>query len=140
MIAGKDANLPTSGPSGQSARFFPPRRATWRSTGYVYFPWMIGKLVRDERPLLFFGTTALLLALLALVLAGPIFVTYVQTGLVPRFPTAILTSGLMLLASLSFACGIILDTVTRGRQELKRMRYLALPAPAFDPAFIPDPD
>lgn len=102
--------------------------------------WMIGKLVRDERPLLFFGTTALLLALLALVLAGPIFVTYVQTGLVPRFPTAILTSGLMLLASLSFACGIILDTVTRGRQELKRMRYLALPAPAFDPAFIPDPD
>lgn len=89
--------------------------------------WMIGKLVRDERPLLFFGTAALLLVLLALALATPIFLTYAQTGLVPRFPTAILATGLVLLASLSFSCGLILDTVTRGRRELKRLHYLALP-------------
>ncbi len=100
--------------------------------------WMIGKLVRDERPLLFFAGAAALLVLLALVVAAPIFVTYAQTGLVPRFPSVILATGMMLLASLSFACGLILDTVTRGRQELKRMRYLALPAPAFDPAVISD--
>ncbi len=100
--------------------------------------WMIGKLVRDERPLLFFAGAAALLVLLALVVAAPIFVTYAQTGLVPRFPSVILATGMMLLASLSFACGLILDTVTRGRQELKRMRYLALPAPAFDPTFISD--
>lgn len=101
--------------------------------------WTIGTLIRDERPLLFFGIIALLLALLALVLVGPIFVTYAQTGLVPRFPTALLATGMMLLSFLSFACGLILDTVTRGRQELKRMWYLTLSAPAFDPASIPDP-
>lgn len=101
--------------------------------------WMIGKLVREERPVLFFGVAALLLSLLALVLAWPIFLTYAQTGLVPRFPTAILATGLMLLAFLAFACGLILDTVTRGRRELKRLRYLALPAPDFAPASVPDP-
>jgi len=69
--------------------------------------WMIGKLIRDERPLLFFSVVALLLALLALVLVVPIFVTYAQTGFIPRFPTTILATGLMLLAFLSFACGLI---------------------------------
>ena len=92
--------------------------------------WMISKLIRDERPMIFFGLSDLLLGLLSLALAWPIFVTYAATGLVPRFPTAILSTGLMILAWLSFACGLILDTVTRGRRELKRLAYLAHAPPA----------
>ena len=61
--------------------------------------------------------------------AYPLFVTYFETGLVPRFPTAILTSGMMILAFLSLACGVILDTVSHGRREMKRLRYLEFPAP-----------
>jgi hypothetical protein len=63
-----------------------------------------------------------------LVLAQPLLVTYLETGLVPRFPTAILATGVMILAFLSSACGLILDSVARGRREAKRMAYLALPA------------
>ena len=63
-------------------------------------------------------------------LAIPVFITYVQEGLVPRLPTAVLSTGLMLLAFLSIACGLILDTVTRGRREAKLIAYLALRAPA----------
>jgi glycosyltransferase involved in cell wall biosynthesis len=85
------------------------------------------RLVKQERPVEFFGCFGLLFALLALVLAYPIIVEYYSTGLVPRLPTAVLSASLMLLAFLSFACGLILDTVTRGRQEAKRMRYLAEP-------------
>ena len=62
-------------------------------------------------------------------LAIPVFVTYVQEGLVPRLPTAVLSTGLMLLAFLSIAVGLILDTVTRGRRELKLLAYLGLRAP-----------
>ncbi len=61
-------------------------------------------------------------------LISPILVEYVKTGLVPRLPTAIMAMGIMILAALSFACGLILETVTRGRQEMKRMRYLNIPA------------
>jgi len=61
------------------------------------------------------------------VLAIPLLIEYARTGLVPRFPTAILVTGLMLLAWLSFVCGFILETVTRGRWELKRLHYLSLP-------------
>ncbi|NNF52667.1 MAG: glycosyltransferase [Gammaproteobacteria bacterium] len=88
----------------------------------------IGRLLRAERPLLFYGGIGLLLAAVAIVLAWPVFVTFAQTGTVPRFPTAILATGLMILASLSVACGLILETVTRGRQELRRMFYLNVPA------------
>jgi hypothetical protein len=56
-------------------------------------------------------------------------VTFVQTGLVPRFPTAILATGIMLLAFLGLVCGFVLDTVTRGRSEMKRLHYLSLPPP-----------
>ena len=84
-------------------------------------------LVREERPLMFFGIFFFLLTAGSIVLAWPLAVTYFETGLVPRFPTAILATGMMLLAFLSGTCGLILDTVTRGRQELKRFHYLAIP-------------
>jgi glycosyltransferase involved in cell wall biosynthesis len=83
-------------------------------------------LVKRERPLPFFGGMALILLLLGLGLAVPVFLEYAETGLVPRLPTALLSTGLVLLSFLSLACGLILDTVTRGRQEAKRMAYLAL--------------
>jgi len=87
----------------------------------------IFKLFVSERPLLFFSAAAALLTLLALALAEPLFVTYLETGLVPRLPTAVLATGIMLAAMLSFVCGIVLHTVTIGRQEAKRLRYLAIP-------------
>lgn len=92
-------------------------------------------LVKEERPLPFFSLIFALLALTSMGLAWPLVVTFMETGLVPRLPTAILATGLMLLSFLSLACGLILDTVTRGRQEIKRMRYLSIPAPAN--AFLP---
>jgi glycosyltransferase involved in cell wall biosynthesis len=89
-------------------------------------------LYRIERPLLFFGVLAVLLALVAVTLTIPLALTYLETGLVPRFPTAILATGLMILASLSFFAGLILDTVVRGRREVRRLAYLAHPAPGTD--------
>ncbi|MBL6455930.1 glycosyltransferase [Belnapia sp. T6] len=89
-------------------------------------------LVQRERPLMFFSAAALVLLALALVLAAPLVSTFLATGLVPRLPTAVLSTGLVLLSFLSFACGLILDTVTRGRQEAKRIAYLAQPAPDFE--------
>lgn len=89
-------------------------------------------LLRTERPLAFFGSAGLLLIALALALAWPLFLTYAQTGLVPRLPTAVLVMGLLLLASLSFVCGLVLDTMTRARHELKRMAYLAHSGPALE--------
>ena len=85
-------------------------------------------LFRIERPVLFYGGFAAFLAALALVLAVPLIVTFAQTGLVPRFPTAILVTGLMVVAFLSFGVGLILDTVVRGRREVRRLAYLGLPA------------
>ncbi|MYM37215.1 glycosyltransferase [Duganella sp. FT94W] len=91
--------------------------------------WMIFKLFKNEKPLPFFSIGAGLSALLSLVLALPLLETYVQTGLVPRLPTAMLCVGLMLLGVLLLTCGLILDTVTRGRIEQKRFAYLQIPAP-----------
>ncbi len=88
-------------------------------------------LVKEERPLQFFALAALLLVLLGVGLAVPVFVDYVRTGLVPRVPTAVLSTGLVLLAMLSLACGLILDSVSRGRKESKRMAYLAYAAPGW---------
>lgn len=84
-------------------------------------------MFKEERPLTFFSLVFGLLALTSLILAYPIVITYLQTGLVPRFPTAILSTGIMILAFLSLTCGMILDTVTRGRQEIKRLIYLSIP-------------
>ncbi|HEX8668286.1 MAG TPA: glycosyltransferase family 2 protein [Allosphingosinicella sp.] len=85
-------------------------------------------LFRIERPVLFYGGFAAFLAALAVVLAVPLVVTYAETGLVPRFPTAILVTGLMVVATISFAVGLILDTVVRGRREVRRLAYLSFPA------------
>lgn len=84
-------------------------------------------LVKEEKPLPFFSIISFLLALTSLLLAYPVITEYIQTGLVPRFPTAILSTGMMLLASLSLFCGLILDSTSNGRRELKRLRYLAIP-------------
>ena len=86
-------------------------------------------LYRTERPVLFFGGIAALLVLAAVILAMPLVLTYVETGLVPRFPTAILVTGMIIVAVLAFFAGLILDTVTRGRREMRRLAYLAHPAP-----------
>jgi hypothetical protein len=86
-------------------------------------------MLKEERPFAFFTSIFAVLAATSLLLAWPLFVTFVETGLVPRFPTAILASAIMLLAFLSLACGLILDTVTRGRRELRRMHYLGIAPP-----------
>jgi glycosyltransferase involved in cell wall biosynthesis len=85
----------------------------------------IATLFRDVRPLPFFGIVAALLATASLALGSGIVVEYMETHLVPRLPTAVLATGLALLASLSLACGMILDSVARGRREAKRLAYLA---------------
>src|SRR5215813_1650217 len=97
--------------------------STWRDGLRILAT--IVQLYRAERPLPFFGGIGMSLAVLSIVLAIPIFVTYLEQGLVPRFPTAILSTGLMILAWLAAACGLVLDTVTRGRREMKMLAYLA---------------
>lgn len=87
----------------------------------------ICKLFVSERPLQFFSGIAGLLALLSVILAVPLVLTYLQTGLVPRQPTAVLVTGTMLVAMLSLVCGVVLHTVTIGRQEAKRLCYLGIP-------------
>ena len=83
-------------------------------------------LLKEVRPLLFFGSIFSVLTFISVALSFPLLITYIDTGLVPRFPTAILASGIMLLAFLVMACGAILDSVSRGRREVKRMRYLSI--------------
>jgi glycosyltransferase involved in cell wall biosynthesis len=100
---------------------------TWRDGFRILFT--IFRLYRAERPLRFFTTLGIALALIAIGLAIPILLTYLETGLVPRLPTAILSMGLMVVAFLSVAAGLILDTVTRGRREAKLFAYLAQRAP-----------
>jgi glycosyltransferase involved in cell wall biosynthesis len=95
---------------------------TWRD-GLRILATIIG-LYRSERPLSLFSIIGVVLAVVAVVLAIPIFITYFEEGVVPRLPTAILSTGLMLLAFLSLVAGLVLDTVTRGRREMKRLAYL----------------
>lgn len=83
-------------------------------------------LFKEVRPALFFGALAVLLAGLSIGLGIPLVETYLEIGLVPRFPTAILATGLMLMAGLSLGCGLILDSLARSRLEQKRMVYLGL--------------
>ena len=86
-------------------------------------------LVKEERPLQFFSVCGLLLLLLGVGSGVPVVLEFLTTGLVPRLPTAVLATGLVLLSFLSFASGLILDSVTRARKEVKRLAYLALPGP-----------
>jgi glycosyltransferase involved in cell wall biosynthesis len=102
---------------------------TWRDGFRILNAIML--LVRRERPLPFFALIALALTTTGLGLAAPVVQTFLDTGLVPRLPTAVLSMGLILLAFLALACGLILDTVTRGRLEARRMGYLAIPGPDF---------
>ena len=98
---------------------------TWRDGARIMST--ILHLYRSERPLIFFAVVGALLAALSVLLAVPVVVTYVETGLVPRIPTAVLSTGLMILAFLSIAVGFVLDTVSQGRRELKLLAYLAQP-------------
>jgi glycosyltransferase involved in cell wall biosynthesis len=95
---------------------------TWRDGFRIL--WTIFRLYRSERPLNFFSTIGVCLVIVAVGIAIPIFVTYFETGAVPRLPTAVLSTGLMVVAMLSFVAGLILDTVTRGRREIKLLAYL----------------
>jgi hypothetical protein len=88
---------------------------------------LIARLVREERPLEFFSSVAVVLAVMSLVFGAPVILEYFRTGLVPRLPTAVLSAGLTILSFLSLTCGLILATVTRGRIEAKRLRYLTIP-------------
>ena len=99
---------------------------TWRD-GFRIFGTIL-KLYRSERPLRFFIAIGVILALTSIALAIPIIVTYLKVGVVPRLPTAVLSMGLMILAMLSVSSGLVLDTVTRGRREMKLLAYLSQPA------------
>ncbi len=87
----------------------------------------IGRLYISERPFSFFGLIALLIALFAIAISIPLVLEYVRAGVVPRFPTAILSASMMVCALLSFVCGLVQDNVTRGRHEMKRLIYLGIP-------------
>jgi glycosyltransferase involved in cell wall biosynthesis len=86
-------------------------------------------LVKDERPIPFFSVTAAALLLAGLGIGIPVVLEFLRTGLVPRLPTAIVAASLVMLCFLSLACGLILDSVARGRREMKRLAYLAIPGP-----------
>ncbi len=100
---------------------------TWRDGFRILFT--IAGLVREELPLVFYATIGLVFAIAAIAIGLPVVFDYLRTGLVPRLPTAVLVTGMVVLASLSIMSGIILDTVTRGRWEQKRMAYLSIPGP-----------
>ena len=97
--------------------------STWRDGWRILVT--IVKLFKGERPLAFFGGIGAVLAVASLAIGVSLWIEFIETGLVLRFPSAILATGLMLTAALSFVCGLVLDTVTRGRQEMKRIAYLA---------------
>lgn len=120
MPVGEVATRYYSRPEGSNSKL-----STIRDGIRILF--MILFLMKEFRPFAFFGAISLALIAFALFLATPLLVTYVETGLVPRMPTAVLVTGLAILASLSLVCGIILDSVSRGRLEVKRLRYLAFP-------------
>ena len=99
---------------------------TWRD-GFRILGTIL-KLYRSEKPLRFFTVIGIFLMLVSIGLAIPVIVTYLEEGLVPRLPTAVLSMGLMIVAVLSVTSGLVLDTVTRGRREMKLLAYLSQPA------------
>ncbi len=122
------AEIPTpyyARPQGSASKL-----STWRDGLRILST--ILNLYRTERPLAFFCVLGIMLAVASIVLAIPIFATYLEQGVVPRVPTAILSTGLMLLAFLFVVSGLILDTVTKGRREMKLLAYLAQRAPGED--------
>lgn len=101
--------------------------STYRDGFRILFT--IAQMLREERPLLFFSVIAFVLALLSVALGTPVVLQYLRTGLVPRLPTAVLATSMMVIAFLSLLGGLILDTVTRGRWANKRLAYLAMRGP-----------
>jgi len=89
---------------------------------------MIGVLIKDERPMQFFSAAAAIMVGAALIIAWPVFQEYARTGLVPRFPTAVLATGLVLAGMLSQTAGFVLDGIARTRRETKRLFFLRYPA------------
>ena len=89
---------------------------------------MFAMLMKETRPLAFFGLIGLMLTLAATALSAPLFITYFQTGLVPRFPTAILSTGIAIIGVIAAVCGLILDSLARARIEAKRAVFLSYPA------------
>lgn len=108
-------------PEGSSSKL-----STYRD-GWRILKTMI-KLFRIERPLTFFGLISGLLIAISILLDIPLLITYIETGLVPRLPTAVLSTSLMLLGALSLFCGLVLENVTYGRREARMIAYLAIPA------------
>jgi len=120
MPVGERVTAYAARPEGSESKL-----STWRD-GWRILCTMVG-LYRAERPLWFFGTIGALFAIIGAILSLPLIETYLETGLVPRFPTALLVMGMMIIAGLNLMCGLILDTVTRGRLEMRRLAYLAYP-------------
>src|SRR5450756_2146701 len=96
---------------------------TWRD-GFRILGTIL-KLYRSEKPLRFFLAIGIFLLLVSIGLGSPVVVTYLEEGIVPRLPTAVLSMGLMIVAVLSVSSGLVLDTVTRGRREMKLLAYLS---------------
>jgi hypothetical protein len=88
---------------------------------------LIARLVKDERPLLFFGLSGIAQIVVAVLLSVPLLVTYLETGLVPRLPTAVLSVALVIVGVLCIFAGLILDMTAKTRREMKRLIYLSLP-------------
>jgi glycosyltransferase involved in cell wall biosynthesis len=122
MPVGEVETIYAARPEGSQSKL-----STW-SDGWRILKTIV-TLYRIERPVLFYGGIGALLLALAIILAVPLVITYLHTGLVPRFPTAILVTGMTIVAVLCFFAGLILDTVTRGRREVRRLYYLSLAAP-----------
>jgi len=92
---------------------------------------MIVRLVKEERPLQFFSLSGVVFLTVGVGLSIPLMLEFMRSGTVPRLPTAVLSTGMVVVAFLSFVCGLILDSVARGRKEIKRLAYLAVPAVGF---------
>ncbi len=105
---------------------------TWRDGSRILKT--IIRLMKNERPFEFFGAVGLALALFAVTLFSPILFNYLQTGLVPRFPTLILTTGLGVCAVLSILAGVLLEAVAISKREMRRLRYLSIPVFETSPA------
>ena len=117
------AEVPTAyaeRPSGSASKL-----RTFRDGARILM--LIARVVKEERPLQFFGLAGLLLILLGVGFSVPVVLTYVETGLVPRLPTAVLSVGLIILGVVTVFSGLILDMVTYGRREMKRLFYLSIP-------------
>jgi glycosyltransferase involved in cell wall biosynthesis len=120
MPCGEEPTIYRERPSGSISKL-----NTYRDGARILM--LIGSLVKNERPLQFFGALGMLTMLTAVALAVPLFETYFKTGLVPRLPTAVLDVGLVVVGMLSCLAGLILDMVTATRREMKRLAYLIVP-------------